>query len=121
MGWGAVRVPGAATVGQRQQCLLCVAYRDGGRAHRAAARGYRTPRTSSTPGFVQAVDPDIVLFAVGYRNRFGLPRPAVLQRYLRGGATVLDTAQSGAIQLRLVAGRGVQVVPFRDRVRRYWQ
>jgi competence protein ComEC len=97
----------------------------GSQSQRLAAQVLVAPhhgsRTSSTPGFVQAVDPDIVLFAVGYRNRFGLPRPAVLQRYLRGGATVLDTAQSGAIQLRLVAGRGVQVVPFRDRVRRYWQ
>ena len=76
--------------------------------------------TSSTPGFVRAVAADLVLFPVGYRNRFGFPRAAVLQRYLRSGATVLDTAHSGAIQVRLVAGQSVQTDAYRDRVPRYW-
>jgi len=77
--------------------------------------------TSSTPAFVRAVDPDMVLFAVGYRNRFGFPRPAVVQRYQEAGATVLDTAHSGAIQLRLVAGQALQAAAFRVSVRRYWR
>ncbi len=146
MGWGAVRVPGADAAGPRQQCLLCVARRDRGRARGTAARGYRTAawrtgcsaRTGSAsgprswlrrtmavalhprPAFVRAVAADLVLFAVGYRNRFGFPRPDVVQRYLRSGATVLDTAQSGAIQVRLVAGQSVQTIAYRDRVPRYW-
>ena len=37
-------------------------------------------RTSSTPRFVRAVAADLVLFGVGYRNRFGFPRPAVFPR-----------------------------------------
>jgi competence protein ComEC len=69
---------------------------------------------------VRAVAADLVLFPVGYRNRFGFPRAAVLQRYLRSGATVLDTAHSGAIQVRLVAGQSVQTDAYRDRVPRYW-
>jgi competence protein ComEC len=77
-------------------------------------------RTSSTPGFVRAVDPNIALFPVGYRNRFGFPHPAVVQRYLQGGATLLDTAQSGAIQVRLVAGQELQAIAFRDQAQRYW-
>jgi competence protein ComEC len=77
-------------------------------------------RTSSTPGFVSAVDADIVLFAVGYRNRFGFPRDQVVQRYRRGGARLLDTASDGAIRLRLVAGQAVQLAAFRSQRRRYW-
>jgi competence protein ComEC len=96
----------------------------GSQSQRLAAQVLVAPHhgssTSSTPGFVRMVDPDIVLFPVGYRNRFGFPRPAVLQRYLRGGATLLDTAQSGAIQVRLVAGQNLQAIAFRDRVPRYW-
>ncbi len=77
-------------------------------------------RTSSTPEFVRAVRPGYALFAVGYRNRFGFPRTEVVQRYLEVGATVLDTAQSGAIQLRLEAGKALQAVRARIRGRRYW-
>ena len=53
-------------------------------------------------------------------DSFDGDRAAVLQRYLRSGATVLDTAHSGAIQVRLVAGQSVQTDAYRDRVPRYW-
>jgi competence protein ComEC len=77
-------------------------------------------RTSSTPAFVSAVDPEYALFAVGYRNRFGFPKPDVVDRYRAVGATVLDTAQSGAITIRLAAGRRVAVTGCRSTARRYW-
>lgn len=77
-------------------------------------------KTSSTPAFVAAVRPEVVLFPVGYRNRFRHPHPAVTQRYADAGAQRLDSATAGAIELRLRAD-GTEVSPWRERRRRYWQ
>lgn len=77
-------------------------------------------KTSSTPAFVAAVRPEVVLFPVGYRNRFRHPHPAITQRYADAGAQRLDSATAGAIELRLRAG-GTEVSPWRERRRRYWQ
>ncbi|MFQ5642969.1 MAG: DNA internalization-related competence protein ComEC/Rec2 [Thiogranum sp.] len=74
-------------------------------------------RTSSTAAFVDAVRPDYVLFPVGYRNRFGFPVTDVVARYRRAGARILDTARSGAIHMRLEAGRGMRPVSHRKAAR----
>ena len=77
-------------------------------------------RTSSSEEFVEAVKPDYVLFPVGYRNRFGFPRPEVVERYRAIGARMLDSAESGAIQLRVEAGKPLQAVAYRQHSKRYW-
>jgi competence protein ComEC len=77
-------------------------------------------RTSSSVAFVRAVHPAYVLFAVGYRNRFGFPRNEVVARYRAAGARVLDTAQSGAIQIRINTGRALSVSRHRVAARSYW-
>lgn len=74
-------------------------------------------RTSSTHRFVNAVHPEYVLFPVGYRNRFGFPKPDVVQRYRETGARILDTATSGAVRIRLEAGRGIEAVGNRQHTR----
>ncbi len=74
-------------------------------------------RTSSTDGFVNAVHAEYVLFPVGYRNRFGFPKPDVLARYRGTGARILDTATSGAVSIRLEAGQGIAAVGYRQRGR----
>jgi competence protein ComEC len=76
-------------------------------------------KTSSTPAFVAAVRPEVVLFPVGYRNRFRHPHPAVTERYADAGAQRLDSAGAGAIELRLRAG-GTEMGAWRERHRRYW-
>jgi competence protein ComEC len=78
-------------------------------------------KTSSSDAFVARVRPQYVLFAVGYRNRFGFPHPSVVERWRQGGALLLDTAESGAIQFRLEAD-GRLNPPQRSRIyqRRYW-
>ncbi len=78
-------------------------------------------RTSSSVEFVSAVRPAYVLFPVGYRNRFGFPRPEVVERYRAVGARMLASAESGAIQLRLETGKPVRVQQHRRRAKRYWQ
>ena len=77
-------------------------------------------RTSSSTAFVQAVKPDYVLFPVGYRNRFGFPRPEVVARYRAIGAELFDTARSGALQLRIGGGEPLRIVAHRWFSKRYW-
>ena len=76
-------------------------------------------KTSSTRDFIEAVSPDIAVFAVGYRNRFGLPDRDVVSRYREHGARLLSTAESGAISVK-ATGAGLQVTAHRDKQRRFW-
>jgi competence protein ComEC len=78
-------------------------------------------RTSSSTEFVEAVRPDYVLFPVGYRNRFGFPSSEVVERYRTIGARMLDSAESGAIQLRVEAGKPLQAIAYRQHSKRYWK
>ncbi len=75
---------------------------------------------SSSPAFVAAVRPRWVLFASGYHNRFGFPRPDVVQRYRELGAETLSSAQCGAIQLRFGARRAPAPRCRRRRRGHYW-
>ena len=77
-------------------------------------------RTSSTGAFIAAVRPDLVLFPVGYRNRFGFPKADVVQRYRDSAAAVLDTATSGAIRIRTSAEGRREPQRYREAHRRYW-
>lgn len=75
--------------------------------------------TSSTPEFINAVDPNLVLFAVGYRNRFGFPKQDIISRYRRRGIRILDTARSGAIEVHTGA-TGIEITGYRHQLRRFW-
>lgn len=75
--------------------------------------------TSSTPGFVSAVAPDAAVFAVGYLNRFGHPRPEITARYARQGGRIVRTDESGAVEVAL-ARSGVSVRGQREIAPRYW-
>lgn len=77
-------------------------------------------RSSSTQNFVQTVAPRWALFATGYRNRYGFPRPEVRARYQRQGSRQLISAETGAIGLRLGEGRLSEPTLQRSTGRRYW-
>jgi competence protein ComEC len=77
-------------------------------------------RTSSTASFVAAARPALALISAGYRNRWGLPRREVAERWRAAGARVLTTADSGAIQITFAAGRPPLVLEYRQTQRRYW-
>ena len=69
--------------------------------------------------FIEAVDPDYVLFPVGYRNRYGFPKEEVQQRYLKQGVITLNVAEAGAI--RWVIGDRIALPDrYRHSHRRYW-
>ena len=76
--------------------------------------------TSSTASFVDAVQPSLVLFAVGYQNRYGFPKPAIVERYRKAGAQIMDTASAGAIQIKLRTGESLDIQSNRIKLQRYW-
>ncbi len=55
--------------------------------------------TSSTPAFVQAMQPRIAVVSAGRDNHFGHPVPEVLDRYRAIGAEVFRTDQDGAVMV----------------------
>ncbi|MEM9208349.1 MAG: DNA internalization-related competence protein ComEC/Rec2, partial [Pseudomonadota bacterium] len=77
--------------------------------------------TSSLPLFVAAVSPATAIVSAGYANQWGMPKPDVVRRWTDSGATVLNTAESGAIQLRRCADsdRDQTIQQRKDR-RRFW-
>jgi competence protein ComEC len=78
-------------------------------------------RTSSSSGFVAATRPELVVFSVGYRNRWGFPRPEIVERWHDAGARTLRTDASGAVIMRL-DGDGLQSLTEHRRAhRRYWR
>lgn len=60
--------------------------------------------SSSTPDFVAAVAPTEVLFPVGYRNRWGFPKPEVVARYSAAGAKLADSVTDGAVRVAFRPG-----------------
>ena len=84
-------------------------------------------KTSSTAEFIQAVGAQHVIFTVGYRNRFGHPHPAVIERYQASGARLWRSDESGALHLRPTAENttaaqkmGLSVEAERSLKPRYW-
>jgi competence protein ComEC len=77
-------------------------------------------RTSSTPAFVEAVKPAWTVFTVGYRNRFGHPKPDIVERYRTQGSALVRTDEGGAIRFVFGADRFAAPVEFRKQNPRYW-
>lgn len=76
-------------------------------------------RSSSSAAFIQAVNPQQVLFSSGYNNPFGHPADAVLERYRRRGVRCWDTARQGSLVFTLGAG-SPEVLAHRIQYQRYW-
>jgi competence protein ComEC len=77
-------------------------------------------KTSSSSGFVAAVNPGIAIFTMGYLNRFNHPKPAVVERYRQSGSHIYRSDQDGAVILDF-AGKPFTVARWRDNAMRYWQ
>ncbi len=78
-------------------------------------------KTSSMPGFIQAVNARYVLFPAGYRNRFHHPNRKTYSRYAQSGAILLDSARHGAIQISIDAATGIsRPITYRQLLSRHW-
>lgn len=79
-------------------------------------------KSSSSAGFIAAVAPPLAIVSAGWRNRFGHPRPEVLQRYAAAGVPVFNTALEGAVQIDFPAAPPAYVATrWRRLQRRYWR
>ncbi|MDP5007473.1 MAG: DNA internalization-related competence protein ComEC/Rec2, partial [Glaciimonas sp.] len=80
--------------------------------------------TSSTVDFLRAVDPDVALFQVGYRNRYHHPKAEVWERYADMGIKTFRNDEDGAIMLRFKrngeVNDAVNVSTYRANHARYW-
>lgn len=68
-------------------------------------------KTSSSLEFLQIVRPKYALIPVGYKNRYGHPKPEILQRYHELNIAILRSEYDGAISFRL----GSDLLPHRYR------
>jgi competence protein ComEC len=78
-------------------------------------------KTSAKASFLQAVHPQMVLFAVGYRNRYHFPNTAVLKAYRELGVVPFDTVSGGAMRFAMSAGQPVTwQESYRQSHKHYW-
>ncbi|MDX8403094.1 MAG: DNA internalization-related competence protein ComEC/Rec2 [Mariprofundaceae bacterium] len=94
-------------------------------------------RTSSSDLWVKHVSPDVAIVQTGWENRYGFPKPDVMQRYRDQGTQLLDT-KHGTVTIRLgkhldkslnySADQGVKVEQYqagfrgkRDTALQWWQ
>lgn len=61
--------------------------------------------SSSSPTFVNAVNPEYVVYSAGFLNRYKFPRKEVVARYDQIKAQQLNTAEVGQISFRLTDGK----------------
>ena len=76
-------------------------------------------KTSSTAGFLDAVQPRLALAQTGYRNRFGHPAAPVLERYRERGIDVLYSPGCGALGWH--SARPAEWTCQREMGQRYWR
>lgn len=82
--------------------------------------GHHGSKTSSTAAFIAAVRPHVVVFPVGYRNRFGHPHREVLDRYRDSGSVMYRTDRDGAVTISIPGDGTLGVDRYRETYRRYW-
>lgn len=79
-------------------------------------------RSSSSAALIAAAGARLGIASAGFGNRWGMPVAEVLARWRSAGTTVLQTAESGAIQVRFRAGsRVIEVSTARGRAPRWWR
>lgn len=75
-------------------------------------------KTSSTEPFLDAVEPRVAVFQVGYRNRFNHPNPTVFERYRLRRIELSRSDEDGAARMEMSAD--VSIERFRQTHARYW-
>jgi len=78
-------------------------------------------KSSSGTSFIEAVSPQIVIFAAGYRNRYQFPKQHIVTRYAMLGSKMYTSGHTGAIKIVVHPQLGITAVEsYRDNHRKYW-
>ena len=75
-------------------------------------------KNATSAEWLDAVQPRVALAQAGYRNSYGHPAPAVVERLRERGVTVLDSPHCGAVQWASVNPQAT--LCERQRAPRYW-
>lgn len=67
-------------------------------------------QSSSTPGFLKCVEPDIGVMSSGWKNIFGFPHKKTIERYRTRGCEIFRTDRQGAITIT-TDGTDIHVKP----------
>jgi len=76
-------------------------------------------KTSSTPDFIDAVQPSLAILAAGYRNHYGHPHADVVERYNSRKIDLVSTIDNGTVRLK-INKQGWQRESYRHARRRFW-
>ena len=76
-------------------------------------------KTSSSETFIDAVDPQLVLFPAGWMNRYQHPAEIVTRRLADRGIASIATGECGSISARIVQ-EGIIVEAWRQTNRKIW-
>lgn len=101
--------------------LLLLEQRPGQVAADVLVAPHHGSATSSSWAFIKTVAPGHVVFASGYRNQFGHPKPAIVQRYRQIGTTIHKTSVNGAITFNSRKGELLTATHYRQKNPRYWR
>jgi competence protein ComEC len=77
-------------------------------------------KTSSSEAFIDAVSPRFAVFQMGYRNRYGHPKPEVWERYAARPIAKLRTDATGALRFQFIKVGHIQSVAAKQIRQRYW-
>jgi competence protein ComEC len=77
-------------------------------------------KTSAVNEFIEAVHPKVVLFPVGYRNRYHFPNQAVLNQYKELNVGMYNSGSDGAIRFELSDKDVLVPELFRSENKHYW-
>ena len=72
-------------------------------------------QSSSSKAFVDAVNPNYVIFSSGDHQGFKLPKDSIRQLYQNTGSKILTTAQDGAITVEFYHNGQIHVASYIDR------
>lgn len=106
-------------IGERAESALVERHGDGLRAELMTVPHHGSA-TSSTAEFLDAVHPQWALASSGFQNRFRHPRAEVVARYRERGATVLNSAAEGWVELAGGPDGWRLQRREREQARRYW-
>lgn len=76
-------------------------------------------KTSSTNSFVEAVNPEFVIFSTAKYNRWKMPNKQVVDRYRQKKVTSFNTADSGMVTLEF-SSTGININQYRQNTWPFW-
>lgn len=78
-------------------------------------------KTSDVEEFIAAVQPKIILYATGYRNRYHFPHQSVMEKYEKIHAISFNTTSSGTVHFKMSESEAIfNPDQYRITHKKYW-